>query len=150
MDASYRLKIKIGVHEFEAEGPADVVNEQFQAFKDLISSASVMSASVSPSVSASPSATPSPSPAIDPIEIDNALTKIMKVDGRMISLTARVAAGDRLEALPAAAPCCDCGAPVLKQVNRRDLHSRGRCNGLPGPIPGWGTSLAPSTWYRLG
>ncbi len=41
MDDNYRLKIKIGQHEFEAEGPADVVREQFQVFKDLIASAPI-------------------------------------------------------------------------------------------------------------
>ena len=32
----YKLKIKIGTHEFEAEGPAEAVKEQFEAFKELI------------------------------------------------------------------------------------------------------------------
>jgi hypothetical protein len=31
-----RIKVKIGEHEFEAEGPAKVVQEQFEAFKQLI------------------------------------------------------------------------------------------------------------------
>lgn len=31
-----KLKMKIGAHEFEAEGPADVVKEQFESFKALI------------------------------------------------------------------------------------------------------------------
>jgi hypothetical protein len=31
-----RLRVKIGVHEFEAEGPPDVVAEQFQAWRELI------------------------------------------------------------------------------------------------------------------
>src|SRR5689334_8550627 len=34
--ADYRLKIKIGDHEFEAEGAADVVQSQFEMFKELI------------------------------------------------------------------------------------------------------------------
>ncbi len=35
----YRLKIKIGEHEFEAEGPTEAVQSQFQAFKELVASA---------------------------------------------------------------------------------------------------------------
>ena len=35
MDA-YRLKIRIGEHEFEAEGPQEAVERQFEAFKELI------------------------------------------------------------------------------------------------------------------
>lgn len=31
-----RLKVKVGVHEFEAEGPSDQVSAQFQAWKELI------------------------------------------------------------------------------------------------------------------
>ena len=34
----YKLKIKIGEHEFEAEGPTEVVQSQFEAFKGLVSS----------------------------------------------------------------------------------------------------------------
>ena len=33
-----RIKIKIGNHEFEAEGPSKIVQEQFEAFKQLIAS----------------------------------------------------------------------------------------------------------------
>jgi hypothetical protein len=32
----YKLKVKIGEHEFEAEGPVDVVKAQFETFKQLI------------------------------------------------------------------------------------------------------------------
>ncbi len=31
-----KLKMKIGIHEFEAEGPVDIVQSQFAAFKELI------------------------------------------------------------------------------------------------------------------
>jgi len=34
--ADYRLKVKIGEHEFEAEGPVETVETQFEAFKELI------------------------------------------------------------------------------------------------------------------
>ncbi|QOJ36616.1 MAG: hypothetical protein HRU82_17415 [Nitrospira sp.] len=35
----YKLRVKIGDHEFEAEGPADVVKEQFELWKSLVTSA---------------------------------------------------------------------------------------------------------------
>ncbi len=37
MDA-YRLRVKVGPHEFEAEGPKEEVTAQFEAWKSLISS----------------------------------------------------------------------------------------------------------------
>ena len=33
---NYRIKVKIGEHEFEADGPADAVQSQFEMFKQLI------------------------------------------------------------------------------------------------------------------
>ncbi len=90
MDETSRLKLKVGQHEFEAEGPADIVQAQFQAWKDLIASAPLY---------------PSPSPQIETTpernqvvtnggeqelaSIDTSLGKIMRTDGRIISLTAR-------------------------------------------------------------
>jgi hypothetical protein len=88
--ADYRLKIKIGDHEFEAEGPADAVQAQFQMFKELVAS-----------TPAAP-ATPAPKPKDrqeDAEDIKNGnengngdgtgldLTKIMKVDDRVVSMT---------------------------------------------------------------
>ncbi|MGA2859059.1 MAG: hypothetical protein ABSE40_19490 [Candidatus Sulfotelmatobacter sp.] len=35
---NYRIKVKIGEHEFEAEGPAEIVQGQFETFKQLIAS----------------------------------------------------------------------------------------------------------------
>lgn len=43
-----RLRVIVGVHEFDAEGPPDQVTAQFQAWKDLIA-ASVATAAASPS-----------------------------------------------------------------------------------------------------
>lgn len=37
-----RLKVKVGVHEFDAEGPSEQVSLQFQAWKDLIASVPVV------------------------------------------------------------------------------------------------------------
>lgn len=35
---SHKLRIKIGEHEFEAEGPAEIVKQHFEEFKSLLSS----------------------------------------------------------------------------------------------------------------
>jgi hypothetical protein len=35
---SYRIKVKIGDNEFDAEGPPDLVKAQFEAFKEIITS----------------------------------------------------------------------------------------------------------------
>jgi hypothetical protein len=79
-----RIKIKIGSHEFEAEGPSDIVKEQFESFKELIRS--------------SPAITPQTQ--IREIEQNSkndkdtngsshvSLERIMHVGGRVVSLTA--------------------------------------------------------------
>lgn len=85
MDDTYRLKIKIGTHEFEAEGPVQVVQAQFAVFKELVSS----SAANVPAATAV--ATSSVSQSQQEIkqepEIDGRLDKIMRLDNRTISLT---------------------------------------------------------------
>jgi hypothetical protein len=90
MDAPYRLKIKVGVHEFEAEGLPEDVREQFNAFRELI-------ASVPVSVAASPQQTIIPgqnlgeiAPKKEDVPVGElTLNKIMKADGRTVSLTVR-------------------------------------------------------------
>src|SRR5579863_369223 len=90
MDTPYRLKIKVGPHEFEAEGSAEDVREQFQAFKEMIAVVPVTPAP-------NPQTTPPPVPITDgatPEKTDVpsgdlALSKIMKLEGRTISLTVR-------------------------------------------------------------
>jgi hypothetical protein len=39
---TYRIKMKIGVHEFEAEGPTDLVTTQFDAFMAAVSTATAL------------------------------------------------------------------------------------------------------------
>jgi hypothetical protein len=90
MDNTYRLKIKIGPHEFEAEGPAHVVQAQFQLFKEMVGSApapvpTYPQEEVRPS-DFQPVATVS---VPDLATLDSSLGKIMKVDNRVVSLTAR-------------------------------------------------------------
>lgn len=72
---STKLKLKIGEHEFEAEGPPDIVQAQFEAFRQLVSAA--------PS---KPSTTP-PAPPSGVGNEDVALDKIMQHDSRIVSLT---------------------------------------------------------------
>jgi hypothetical protein len=90
MDNPYRLKIKIGPHEFEAEGQAEVVQEQFRVFKDLI---------MSTPTPASTQTQNEPEKQVldrhdqdskpDLPEVDSRLDKIMRVNQRVVSLTAR-------------------------------------------------------------
>jgi len=86
MSEPYRLKIKIGQHEFEAEGDADAVQKQFQAFKDLIVSL--------PEVSSQQTSLPTREAASGTRNLNTeingqGLSTIMKVDDRVISLTVR-------------------------------------------------------------
>jgi hypothetical protein len=85
---SHRVKIKIGDFEFESEGPPDVVQAQFQAFQQMISS--VPSRPVAPhepnpgETGAEGTADKQPAP-----QVDATLPKIMRIQGRVVSLTAR-------------------------------------------------------------
>ena len=77
---TYKLKIKIGDHEFDAEGPVEAVQSQFQAFKELIAAL--------PSKHATK--LPQPDVAEQSQSLNNgglALDKIMHVDRRVVSLT---------------------------------------------------------------
>jgi len=98
MDDSYRMRLKIGVHEFEGDGPVDVVQEQAKRFMDLIATLPVEQVlpTASPAIeSRTPDRAevlippPPPSKAISFPAIDLALNKIMKVDERVVSLTVR-------------------------------------------------------------
>ena len=79
-----RIKVKIGEHEFDAEGPIEVVKEQFSAFKELLSSTSAHAKS---------SATATCKQNIDNKSVteslgSKALDNIMHCEGRIVSLTA--------------------------------------------------------------
>ena len=84
--ADYRLKIKIGEHEFEAEGPTEVVQSQFEIFKELVARAPVAPEKLERN---------DPAPSDEPMNGSAAarttsqldLEKIMRADGRTISLT---------------------------------------------------------------
>lgn len=79
---SYRLKIKVGDHEFEAEGPTEAVTSQFEAWKQLISTVPRQT-NATPATNGTQEETQKP--ATDaPIAMD----KIFKSEGRVVSLTA--------------------------------------------------------------
>ena len=81
MEGSSRLKIKIGDHEFEAEGPAETVQAQFRVFKELIAKAPERKG-LEPGERLQP----------PPVPKNNSqlrLDSIMKTEGRVVSLTAR-------------------------------------------------------------
>lgn len=77
-----RIKVKIGPHEFDAEGPTEIVQSQFDAFKSLIDSASVQVSSV-----ARPNTPPTATQVQPNAATDIQLDKICQVDGRVVSLT---------------------------------------------------------------
>ncbi|MGO9604059.1 MAG: hypothetical protein ACLQAT_11775 [Candidatus Binataceae bacterium] len=83
MDNS-KLKIKIGNHEFEAEGPTEVIQAQFAAFKEMIAAAPQPARA--PDVPNGDKGQPDGqgSPNHESLRID----KIMRQEGRIVSLTA--------------------------------------------------------------
>ena len=83
--AETRIKIKVGQHEFEAEGPVDLIREQFDTFKKLVADAGVHK----PLQSAQPSSHESPQQveaarlmSITPLPLE----QITRNNGRLISL----------------------------------------------------------------
>jgi hypothetical protein len=79
-----KIKVKFGNNEFEAEGPAELVKEQFESFKQLISTAGSISV---PGVIGIPLETKQNK---QDTTHSTTLTynSIMEVSGRIISLTA--------------------------------------------------------------
>lgn len=90
MDSVTRLKTKIGEHEFEAEGSPEDVRHQFQAWQELVRMVASTPAVIQPSAPhGAPVAQPESKPNLS--NVDSELPKIMRVDGRYISLTAKPA-----------------------------------------------------------
>jgi len=77
----YRLKIKVGDHEFEAEGSEEAVQRQFEAWKELI-------AATPGQKDATPANNTNQERNSDATSASLPLEKIMRSDGRIISLTA--------------------------------------------------------------
>ena len=82
---NYKLKIKIGSHEFEAEGPASIVQSQFEAFKELIANAKFDNGANN-QIEATQTSFDTINNAT---EIPLMLDKITQIDERIVSLTAR-------------------------------------------------------------
>ena len=79
-----RIKVKIGENEFEAEGPPETVQAQFESFKQMLSSAPSITEKAAPSKTLNlPDIQPqNGEPPHIPIE------KILHSAGRVVSLTA--------------------------------------------------------------
>ena len=77
-----KIKMKVGEHEFEAEGPIDVVQSQFALFKELITLVPKVAEPETPSQTPPQQNASTPLPHLE-------LEKITKVEGRIVSLTAR-------------------------------------------------------------
>src|SRR5438552_581863 len=83
----YKLKIKLGEHEFDAEGPVDVVQAQFATFRELIEALPKTARQTTPApinLDAPFQSTTPPS-----LKGELMLDKIMRQEGRVVSLTAR-------------------------------------------------------------
>jgi hypothetical protein len=91
MENNYRLKVKVGDHEFDAEGPADIVQAQFAAFKEmlLVPTITTPTPAVPPARDDGADGGGPSVRAIDNIATDSAVGKIMKTAGRVVSLTVR-------------------------------------------------------------
>jgi hypothetical protein len=81
---STRIKVKIGDHEFEAEGPTDTVKEQFEAFKQMIS----IDRGISSRGSEQKVSQGDMQQRDTDASLYTELPKIMEMSGRVISLTA--------------------------------------------------------------
>jgi hypothetical protein len=80
----YKLRVKVDGHEFEAEGPAETVKEQFESFKNMIASLSKNKPENTPieengegAISALPAKTSS----------TNNVDRIFRPENRVVSLT---------------------------------------------------------------
>jgi len=86
MEQNNKLKIRIGDFEFEAEGPSEVVQAQLAAFKELLATPQAKSKKQSEESdqSGGTEQLQKTSASSGPIALD----KILKVEGRVVSLTA--------------------------------------------------------------
>jgi hypothetical protein len=95
MENSIRAKIKIGPHEFEMEGPADIVQDELRAFRALIPPIPP-EALAQPQIEQKRDENPATiaSARVNAFATDVLLGKIMNVDGRVVSLTVRPGSAD--------------------------------------------------------
>jgi len=89
MDTQFKLKTQVHGNLFEAEGDRETVLEQFRVFQEMISRSTPPPVIVTPAPSSEAPRTDVTAPAV-PFN-EQALNKIMKVEGRVVSLTVRPA-----------------------------------------------------------
>jgi len=92
---NYRLKLKIGPHEFDAEGDPAVVQAQFAAFKEMVAMAEpfLLTPTTQPATTRADEKTTT-APDNSTNTPDAMLDKIMRVDEKVVSLTVRAASID--------------------------------------------------------
>lgn len=91
---THRLKIRIGDAEFEAEGTEETVNQQFEAFKELIQNAPRSVSSVR-TASSGPAAMPQTLPELDLESLNRLFFKTK--GGKFLSLYVTIQGEDRLQ-----------------------------------------------------
>jgi hypothetical protein len=89
-----RLKAKIDDHEFEMEGTPEYVREQYQAWQELVKLTTTAKATA-PQIQQQPVEQEANNGQRSPLKqetttVDSSLQKILRVDNRVISLTARL------------------------------------------------------------
>jgi hypothetical protein len=101
VDGNQKLRIKVGEHEFEAEGPPEAVQAQFEMFKQLLTASAailqprpIAAAAESAADEAAEIQTPGNGAKREAGAVDTDLHKIMRVDGRIVSFTVPPATAD--------------------------------------------------------
>jgi len=79
-----KLRIKIGDHEFEAEGPPEIVQAQLAAFKELLANPQTRTKQSETTDHYAQNPTQQQTASNGPLTLE----KIIKVEGRVVSLTA--------------------------------------------------------------
>ena len=80
-DIVNRIHIKLGDYEFEAEGPTDIINKQFEAFQELVKNLGNAAKNFT-------SDKPDPEVSIDETIDNTELSRIFHESGDLLSLTA--------------------------------------------------------------
>ena len=81
-----RLKVRIGQHEFEGEGPQEVIEKQFDAFRQMVSdTAAIAPVSNQPETTENKGAAEPGLPSVEHPSAQQA-RKIIHVDGELLTL----------------------------------------------------------------
>jgi hypothetical protein len=105
-----RLKMKIGDHEFDAEGPVEVVEKQFADFKELIASLPAKTPDI-----VLHDIVPDPNSTSLLPSASSEMMKIFAVNGRIVSLTAK--------------PANEVDAALLLLLGQKQLRAVEACTG---------------------